>query len=540
MKKSLIGFLTAFVIVFNSLPLIVNGATTRENILQTLDTTGYGSYTKLYLNKTDSVYNPINTMAIVNTGKLHVKFNYKVTESDKGPFRAELRGFDGDADYVKEKVNPYWNGWQYTEGEKLTANQDYSFDAVLDSKSILPAGKKITDGPYLFFGGVGSTLVVTNLEIYAEGSYDEPVYSLNKMNLQEKSGMNIPGYSGSVYELTSSRWDTARKQHRIATYKNVYDFKEGTKYSVVFKYKTGTNGKTFNLDTCSDKAEATGWKNVGNYELSAGSDTWQNGALSFTCSSALAENDTLYLSYNLASESNDPQTDFLYITDMVLYEVPDEEVTYVSGSADANAIGGAEFTYKFSGDIDKVAFVNGFKLNGKNLETDDFEFLSGTTSKEIKIKIKKTLAPLSRVTVSLADCCDKYGREIEIPESLSFVFTVNPYISNKVTYYDVSTEALEESPVVITSLGSASKVRAEFTLTNNTAETKKCYIVNMVLSDGVVKKVYEPLQVTINSGAESAKVHRDIEVSNGDVIRSFYWSSTDKTLRAFNMYSEFK
>ena len=539
MKKYFFGVLFLITLILSLLFSTASASSERENINQDFDTTGYGSYIKVYLNKKDSMYNPVNTMSIINTGKLHVKFNYMVTESGKGPLRVELRGYTSDV--TTDNVNPYWEGWQYdSTAAKLTPNTEYSFDAILDTKA-LSDGKTVQDGPYLFIGGVGSTIKVTNLELYAEGTYDKPVYILDKMSLQPTNDAEIPCFEGEIYELTPERYDVARTQHRIATYKNVYDFIEGTNYTVTFWYKTGANGNKFALDTTGDISEATGWKNVGNYEIEAGTEGWQKGCLAFTCSADLAANDRLYLSYNLSTSSNEPGTDYIYVTDMILYEVPTEIVTYGNGFVDKDVQGGPVISFSFNGVPDKVSIINGLLLNGQILNEEDVELLSVSNDDTIELKVKKFIPPLSENTITLSSCYDVYGREIELVNPVNFVFTANPYISNEVTYYDISSSELQENPKVITELNSAEKIRAKFILKNNTDEEKKCYIVNMLISDGIVKAVYAPFEVIISAGDVSTPVHIDnVDMQTGDVLRTFYWSTIDKDLRAFNLYSEFK
>lgn len=537
MRRFLISIFTACALVFNVMPCSASAAVTRENINQSFDTTGYGSYTKVYLNKTDYMYNPVNTMAIVNTGKLRVKFKYSVTESGKGPLRVELRGYTSDV--FNAAVNPYWDGWQYdTAADKLAENTVYTFDAVLDTKSIAE-GRTVQDGPYLFIGGVGSTLKVTDLELFAEGDYDEPVYSLNKMYLEKTTDAELPGYDGDIYKLMDSRFDTARSQHRIATYKNVYDFKEGTNYTVTFWYKVGSNAKRFALDTTGDPSEAGGWTNVGNYDVTsvAGKDVWTKASLSFECSAALAENDRLYLSHNLNSSSNNKETDYIYVTDMILYEVPTETVTFGHGSFDKDTM---ECSLTFSGVPDVTSVINGMNINGEALKNGEFDVLSDADDEEIKIKITKFFAPLTENTVTFAKCCDKYGREIEPDDDVIFTFTANPYISNEITYYDVSTSELEDAPQKITAINGSEKVRVTVTLTNHTSSDKTCYVVNMVLKNGTVKSVSKPTEVILTENAISSPVSQDVEIKDGDTVRTFYWSATDKTLRAYNIYSELK
>lgn len=389
MKKNIIKILMLFVLMLNIFLTVVNAQPERENINQTYDTTGYGSYIKIYLNKKDFMYNPVNTMAIVNTGRLHVKFQYSVTENGQGPLRVELRGYTSEVTHGN--VNPYWEGWQYdAAAEKLVSGTEYSFDAVLDTKT-LTAGKTIQDGPYLFIAGAGSTIKVKNLELYAEGDYEEPVYMLDKMSLQAAEEVEIPYYNGEIYELKPERFDVPRTQHRIATYKNVYDFVEGKNYAVTFWYKTGVNGLRFALDTTGDPAEASGWKSVGNYGIETDNDSWKSGCLSFKCPAELAENDRLYLSYHLKNSSNNPETDFIYITDMILQEMTDEAVTYKSGTVKKDTNGTPIVSLTFNGMPDKVSVLNGLLLNGTHLGDKDAELLPASDDETVKIKIKKFL-----------------------------------------------------------------------------------------------------------------------------------------------------
>ena len=535
MKKNIIKIFMLTALMLIMFLTVANAQPERENINQTYDTTGYGSYIKVYLNKKDSMYNPVNTMAIVNTGKLHVKFQYSVTENGQGPLRVELRGYTSEVTH--DKVNPYWEGWQYDAmAEKLVSGTEYSFDAVLDTKALV-SGKTVQDGPYLFIAGVGSTVEVKNLELYAEGDYEEPVYMLDKMFLQPAAGVEIPYYNGEIYELKPERFDVPRTQHRIATYKNVYDFVEGTNYAVTFWYKTGVNGMKFALDTTGDPSEASGWKSVGNYESGMGNADWQKGCLSFKCSAELAENDRLYLSYHLKASSNNPETDFIYITDMILYETPADTVAYDNGSLDKDARGGPLIVFSFNGKPDKVSVINGLLLNGKRLGEGDAELLP-SDAESVEIRIKKFISPLSENDIKLSGCYDIFGREIELPESAAFRFIANPYISAEVTYYDASADEIGKA---ITSIGNTEKIRAEFTLKNNTDQEKTCYIVNMTVNDGIIKKVYNPIEVTVPAYAMSETVESDvIDIRDGYSLRTFYWSATDKRLRAYNLYNEFK
>ena len=429
MKKNIIKILMLTALMLIMFLTVANAQPERENINQTYDTTGYGSYIKVYLNKKDSMYNPVNTMAIVNTGKLHVKFQYSVTENGQGPLRVELRGYTSEVTH--DKVNPYWEGWQYDAmAEKLVSGTEYSFDAVLDTKALV-SGKTVQDGPYLFIAGVGSTVEVKNLELYAEGDYEEPVYMLDKMFLQPAAGVEIPYYNGEIYELKPERFDVPRTQHRIATYKNVYDFVEGTNYAVTFWYKTGVNGMKFALDTTGDPSEASGWKSVGNYESGMGNADWQKGCLSFKCSAELAENDRLYLSYHLKASSNNPETDNIYITDMILYEIPSASAVYNSGTVEKDAKGAPVVTLAFNGKPDKLSVANGLLLNGQPLSKEEAELLPAPDDRTVKIGIKKFLSPLSENNIELSECYDIFGREADLSNAVPIRFTANPHISSK-------------------------------------------------------------------------------------------------------------
>ena len=224
-----------------------------------------GSFARFPLAGSNGSTNMVDSTAmttLIQNKVLHISFDYEITEAGKKGLRVELRG--GNSDKTSANVNPYWKGWQYDANAAVTPNETHHFEALINAPQLYIDQAGNSANYYLFVGGVGSTLTLTNIKI-REWSTEGTALGLWTGNTEAYTEDKPEGYNGNVWHLNTA----GLTKQNVRIIGDTIAFAAGKTYNVEFWYKTtAANASYFalvNRDTNSEYSKIDNLNKTGDW-----------------------------------------------------------------------------------------------------------------------------------------------------------------------------------------------------------------------------------------------------------------------------------